>query len=346
MPLEIVRNDITKMRVDAIVNTANPKPIVGGGVDRAIHKAAGAKLLAVRKKIGDITTGKACITPAFDLPADYVIHTVGPVWEDGRNGERELLAECYTNSLSLAAENDCASIAFPLISAGVYGCPPEIAIATATQAIREFLIEHEMKVYLVVFDRRSFKISDSLFDDVQNYLDEMYVEEMLDEEYRGDDRRQRLSKREEPTLSDESIAADMAMPAPMAMASVAAKKRSLEDLLHEMDDTFSEALLRLIDAKGKKDPEVYKRANIDRKLFSKIRNNPAYQPSKSTALAFAVALELNLDETKDFIGRAGYALSHSNKTDIIVEYFIDREEYDIFIINETLFAFGQPLLGC
>ena len=249
----------------------------------------------------------------------------------------------------MAADHECSSIAFPLISAGVFGCPSDVAITTATQAIRNFLQEHEMEVYLVVFDRKSFKIPDSLFEDVQSYLDEMYVEELLDEEYRDDfpDRR-RLNLEEDVILSAEESMSEKSMPAPMGMASAPSlgKARSLEDLLSEIDDTFSEALLRLIDAKGKTDIEVYKRANVDRKHFSKIRNNPAYQPSKNTALAFAVALELNLDETRDFIGRAGYALSHSSKTYIIVEYFIEREEYDIFTINETLFAFQQPLLGC
>ena len=339
MPLEIVRNDITKMHVDAIVNTANPRPVVGGGVDSAIHKVAGAGLLAARKEIGDIATGKACITPAYNLNAKFVIHTVGPVWHDGGQGERELLADCYANSLRLAEENGCTSVAFPLISAGVYGCPSEIAIAVATQAIRGFLADHDMKVYLVVFDQKSFKISSSLFEDVQSFLDERYIEELLDEEYFGDFRERRRMFAKPAYLGDEAPVEEAAMAAP-------AKARSLDDLLKEIDDTFSEALLRLIDVKGKTDPEVYKRANVDRKLFSKIRNNPAYKPSKSTAIAFAVALELNLDETKDFIGRAGYALSHSSKADIIVEYFIERKEYDIFTINETLFAFQQPLLGC
>ena len=340
MPLEIVRNDITKMQVDAIVNTANPRPIVGGGVDRAIHKVAGTELLDARKKIGDIATGKAAITSAFNLHARFVIHTVGPVWQDGEHGERELLSNCYVNSLQLAAENGCGSIAFPLISAGVFGCPSEVAIAVATQAIREFLTDHDMDVYLVVFDHKAFKISSSLFDDVQSFIDERYIEELLDEEYRGDyrDRRRNFETAGQPPAEDAYIDIPMWMSKP--------KERSLEDLLNEVDDTFSEALLRLIDAKGKTDPEVYKKANVDRKLFSKIRNNPAYKPSKSTALAFAVALELNLDETKDFIGRAGYALSHSSKTDIIVEYFIQRSEFDIITINETLFAFEQPLLGC
>ena len=335
MPLEIVRNDITKMQVDAIVNTANPKPIVGGGVDRAIHKAAGAELLAARKKIGAIATGKAEVTPAYGLHAKFVIHTVGPVWQDGGHGERELLADCYANSLKLAAENGCSSIAFPLISAGVFCCPSEIAIAVATQAIRDFLADHDMDVYLVVFDHKAFKISSSLFEDVQSFIDERYIEKRLAEEYRGD-------MRERRTFFEAPEEGFLDIPQWMGKS----KERSLEDLLDEIDATFSEALLRLIDAKGKTDPEVYKRANVDRKLFSKIRNNPAYKPSKATALAFAVALELNLDETRDFIGRAGYALSHSSKSDIIVEYFIQHGEFDIITINETLFAFEQPLLGC
>ena len=357
MPLEIVRNDITKMQVDAIVNTANPKPIVGGGVDRAIHRAAGAELLAARKKIGAIATGKAEVTPAYGLHAKFVIHTVGPVWQDGGHGERELLADCYANSLKLAAENGCSSIAFPLISAGVFGCPSEIAIAVATQAIRNFLADNDIDVYLVVFDQKAFKISSSLFEDVQSFIDELYIEELLDEEYRGDLRERRRNFEvagQPPHDTREGIKALEPLGQPPAEDAYIdipkwmrkPKERSLEDLLKEVDDTFSEALLRLIDTKGKTDPEVYKKANVDRKLFSKIRNNPAYKPSKATALAFAVALELNLDETRDFIGRAGYALSHSSKSDIIVEYFIQHGEFDIITINETLFAFEQPLLGC
>ena len=346
MPFAIVRNDITKMQVDAIVNSANPRAIVGGGVDRAIHQAAGAELLAARKKISDIAVGTAAVTPAYRLHARYVIHTVGPVWQDGSHGERELLSRAYQNSLRLAAEHDCSSIAFPLLSAGVFGCPSEIAIAAAVQAIRDFLQEHDMDVYLVVFDRKSFKISDTLFDDVQSYLDERYVAELLEEEYRGDDRDHRIAACHEEAYLDATEAC-VSEAAPMFAAKDAdAGARSLEHLLDDIDDTFSETLLRLIDLKGKSDPEIYKRANVDRKHFSKIRNNPAYQPSKNTALTFAVALELDLDETRDFIGRAGYALSRSSKMDVIVEYFIERKEYDIFTINETLFAFQQPLLGC
>ena len=347
MPLIIIRNDITKMQVDVIVNTANPRPVVGGGVDRAIHRAAGLELLLARREIGDIATGKAFITPGYRLLAKYVIHTVGPVWQGGGHGERELLAACYRNSLALAEVHACHSVAFPLISAGIFGCPADIAITTAVQAIRDFLQQHEceMDVYLVVFDKKSFQLSDSLFEDVKSYLDEHYVEERLEREYRGDDRERRLRE----IMPSAQSCDDRLMEAPCVLPSkspMAEQERSLDDWLETMDDTFSESLLRLIDRKGKKDPEVYKKANVDRKLFSKIRNNPDYQPSKRTALAFAVALELNLDETRDFIGRAGYALSHSSKLDLIVEYFIVHQEYDIFIINETLFAFGQPLLGC
>ncbi len=370
MPLEIVRNDITTMKVDVIVNSAHPTPEVGGGVDYAIHRAAGPELIAARRKIGDIATGTAFITPAFQLPAKYVVHTVGPIWQDGKPGQRKQLADCYTKSMELALENKCSSIAFPLISAGVFGCPAEIAIATAVQAIREFLADHEINVYLVVFDRKAFRISSSLFDDVQDYLDKMYIEECMDEEEDQRERRRRLYQKhmvlgdEAPASSGAGAIAHMGKtPSPKRISrrskerfnlapdllqaeSAAPKKtRSLSDLLDEVDDTFSEALLRLIDAKGKSDPDVYKRANMDRKHFSKIRNKPDYQPSKATALALAIALELNLDETKDFIGRAGYAISHSSKTDIIVEYFIEREEYDIFTINEMLFAFGQACLG-
>lgn len=368
MPLEIVRNDITKLKVDVIVNSAHPTPEVGGGVDYAIHRAAGPELIVERKKIGDIATGTAFITPGFKLPAKYVVHTVGPIWQEGKKGQREQLADCYKNSLELALEHKCNSIAFPLISAGVFGCPAEIAIATAVQAIKGFLAAHEMQVYLVVFDRKSFKISGSLFDDVQDYLDRNYLEEIVEEECRVEEQKRRRAEMgisalgaSLPNVAESRMMEMDEMPVPRRSAkrklsengraktrekSAAPKKtRALSDLLDEVDDTFSEALLRLIDAKGKTDPDVYKRANIDRKHFSKIRNKPDYQPSKATALALAVALELNLDETKDFIGRAGYAISHSSKTDIIVEYFIERREYDIFTINETLFAFGQPCLG-
>ncbi|MBQ9407516.1 MAG: macro domain-containing protein [Desulfovibrio sp.] len=337
MPLKIVRNDITEMRVDAIVNTANPRPIVGGGVDYAIHSKAGPELLKARQEIGDIDRGKAAITPAYHLHARHVIHAVGPRWKGGNQGEREVLASCYEHSLQLAVEHACSSIAFPLISAGLYGCPPEIAIVTATQAIRAFLRNHELDVYLVVFNRDCFTISTTLFNDVRNYIDDRFVEKRLMEEFRMDARHYRQTRGLPVETCLEKYPVRRSRPNP--------KAPSLEASLNRIGESFSQKLLALLESKGKTGAEVYKRANVDAKHFSKIRNNPDYHPSKATALAFAVALKLNIDETKDFIGRAGYALSQSNKADIIVEYFIKRGEYDIYTINETLFTFGQPLLG-
>ena len=362
MPLEIVRNDITEMKVDVVVNSAHPTADADGmgGADAAIHRAAGPELLKARREIGDIAAGDAYITPAFRLPAKYVVHTAGPIWQDGRHGERERLAQCYENALRLAVGHHCRSIAFPLISALMIGGTRE-----ETTAIRAFLADHELHVYLVVFDRKAFRISSALFGDVQDYLDRNYLEELYEEECLLEEQTRRRRALDLPCLGDEAVAEAEApsVMAPRRRAKRSAAEttatggraapkaapektpRSLSDLLDEVDDTFSQALLRLISAKGKTDPEIYKRANIDRKHFAKIRKNPNYQPGKSTALALAIALELNLDETKDLIGRAGYALSHSNKADIIVEYFIEQAEYDIFTINETLFAFGQPCLG-
>lgn len=327
MPLEFVRNDITKMQVDVIVNSANPRAIVGGGVDRAIHKAAGPELLIARQKIGNIDTGEAFITPGYNLLAQYVIHTVGPVWQDGKHGERELLASCYKNSLRLATDHKCSSIAFPLISAGIFGCPPEIAIATATGAIREYIDEHDLDVYMVMFDRESFKISNSLFNDVQNYIDEVYVDEHLAQERCNNYRR----RREREAALYKNRVTDF---------------RSLDEMLDDMTDTFSEALFKLIDAKGMTDPQVYKKANINRKHFSKIRTNQDYKPKKSTVFALAIALELNLAETRELLARAGYAFSHSNVSDVIIEYFIKLGKYDIDIINQVLFENGESTLGC
>lgn len=327
MPLEFVRNDITKMQVDVIVNSANPRAIVGGGVDRAIHKAAGPELLIARQKIGNIDTGEAFITPGYNLLAQYVIHTVGPVWQDGKHGERELLASCYKNSLWLATDHKCSSIAFPLISAGIFGCPPEIAIATATRTIREFIDEHDLDVYMVMFDRESFKISSSLFDDVQNYIDEVYVDEHLAQERCNNYRRRR---EREAALYKNRVT----------------DSRSLDEMLDDMTDTFSEALFKLIDAKGMTDPQVYKKANINRKHFSKIRTNQDYKPKKSTVFALAIALELNLAETRELLARAGYTFSYSNVSDVIIEYFIKLGKYDIDIINQVLFENGESTLGC
>lgn len=336
MPFEIVRNNIINMHVDAIVNTANPKPRIGSGVDSAIHNAAGPRLLEARNQIGAIPVGEARMTPAFELPAKYVIHTVGPVWQGGDANEAEYLHDCYANSLNLAVEAKCESIAFPLISTGNYGLPKDLALQTAISAISAFLLEHEMQIYLVVFDKKAYALSEKLFKAVESYIDDNYVEEIHQREYplKGLNRRRELEMAE---CSREDVCE--------CSQSVFKPQRKLEDLLKEVEDTFSESLMRWIMKKDKTNPEVYKRANMDRKLFSKILNNKDYKPSKMNAIALAIALELNLDETKDFIGRAGYALTHSSKFDIVIEWFILQGNYDVFEINEVLFAFDQPLIG-
>lgn len=425
MPFEIVRNDIVNMQVDAIVNPANPKAAAGAGTDAGIHKKAGRKLLWARKKIGVIKTGDAAITPGFRLDAKFVIHTAGPVWQGGVCDEENLLASCYRASLRLAAKHHCESIAFPLLSAGTYGFPKSLALQIAIREFSSFLMENEMRIYLVVFDRDSFVLSEKLFASVSSYIDENYVRVKIADEYGGrESYRQNCSsvrvqqvldlqetctesksfpvakesaslppgKQEcasfpfgdqecESLLSGDQACASFPPPAgasaslppdsqetaprfaPSASAlfppdgsipapfyadlsdTLSCKAQDLESALGELDAGFSETLLHLIDQTGKKDSEIYKKANIDRKLFSKIRNNRDYKPSKPTSLAFAIALELNLAETKDFIARAGYALSHSSKFDIIVEYFIQNSNYNIFELNEVLFAFDQPLIG-
>ena len=337
MPFEIVRNDIVNMQVDAVVNTANPNPVIGSGVDSGIHKKAGHELLVARQKIGCIDFGDAAITPGFDLDARYVIHTVGPVWKDGSHREEQILSSCYRNSLTLAKEHECESIAFPLIATGNYGFPKPLALQIAVREISTFLLENEMQVYLVVFGREAFALSEKLFKSVNSYIDENYIRSKKLDEYGTESM---YGSRLETRRIREQECADMSVGAAIPMDS-----DDWGQLINDLDAGFSETLLQLIDRTGKKDSEIYKKANVDRKLFSKIRNNMDYRPSKTTALAFAFALELDVDETKDFISRAGFALSHSSKFDVIVEYFLVNRNYNVFELNEVLFAFDQPLIG-
>lgn len=333
MPFTIVRQDITKFEVDAIVNAANTDLQKGGGVCGAIYQAAGARELeAACNVLAPIRTGEAVITPGFSLPAKFIIHAAGPVYRDGTHGEEELLRAAYLSSLNLAVDNDCKSIAFPLISSGIYGYPKEDAMRVATGTIRDFLSEHDIEVYLAVFDKDAFQISEKLLGKVAAYIDEHYVEERTDQRRRY----QRISDVELKSLNTYS---------PISQKAAAAPITDLDAVIGKLDEPFSTTILRLIDAKGKTDVEVYKRANIDRKLFSKIRTVDGYTPSKRTVLALSVALELSLDETADLLRCAGYALSGSHRFDVIVEYFILHSKFDIFEINEVLFQFDQPLLG-
>lgn len=333
MPFNIIRQDITKMEVDAIVNAANTDLAMGGGVCGAIFKAAGTSdMKEACDKLSPIKTGDAVITPGFKLPAKYVIHTAGPVYRDGKSGEAKQLRSCYLNSLKRAVENKCESVAFPLISSGIYGYPKEEALSVATKAIQDFLADHDLNIYLVVFDKNAFAVSEKLLGQVESYIDENYIDE-------HDDRRRKFIDIERETLQDRYIVSEaLPMEAPMPSLGVGG-------LMDNLDESFSQTLMRLIDTKGMTDVEVYKRANIDRKLFSKIRKDNGYMPSKRTAIALAIALELSIEETDDLLERAGYALSHAIKFDVIVEYFIINGRYNIFEINEVLFKYDQPLLG-
>lgn len=338
MPFQIVRNDIVKMHVDAVVNAANTELKPGGGVCGAIFAAAGTeKLQEECERIGKCGEGSAVITRGYDLPARYIIHTVGPVWQGGNRDEERILSDCYKKSLELALRYKCKSVAFPLIASGVHGYPRDKALQTAVSAIAEFLYAHEMEVYLAVYDRKAFELSEGLFSSIEKYIDDNYVEERRHFDYGRSVRQfeQRIQRAEDSCT----------FPAAFAPMPVPKGKRSLADVVKELDESFSQRLLRMIDEKGFTDVEVYKRANIDRKLFSKIRSIKSYNPGKQTAIALAIALKLNMDETRDLLGRAGYTLSRSSKSDIIIAYFIEEGNYDIFQINEALFAFGQAILG-
>ena len=392
MPFEMIRNDITRMKTDAIVNAANRSLLGGGGVDGAIHRAAGPELLAECRTLGGCETGQAKITKGYRLPAKYVIHTVGPIWRGGGHGEREQLISCYRESLKIAERYGCESVAFPVISAGAYGYPKDEAMQVAVDTIRAFLEHSEMTVYLVVFGHEEFVTGTALFREVREYIDDAYARKHLrpnTESLRASlwqrDAKQaleleqslmeRIRKDESPdeALAEDSMTAeadfDTCAPSPAlpkGAAQPAPKKESWfrrgrkprpgapaaamptpnwEDILARRDEGFAEALLRLIDEKGMTDVECYKKANIDRKLFSKIRSNTGYRPSKATALAFALALELTYPETEAFIRKAGYALTDSSRFDLVVGYFIRKGYYQVFEINMVLFELDLPLLG-
>ena len=409
MPLHIVRNDITRMQVEIIVNAANETLRPGGGVCGAIHKAAGPMLARECALLHGCETGSSKMTDSYNLPCERVIHTVGPIWQGGDHGEEAALRSCYKSALNLAHSEGYESIAFPLISSGIFGYPTKEAFRVATTAILDFLsFFGDMRVYLCIFDKSCLTVSRSLFADIREYIDDNYVERMQNEferrralEHKAithalgrDDKDELLVGEYElingtpfeedineldyiyfPSSSAEGLASIGSVPIDSECeAAVAAsldsaadteeaghkapslgfydwraskedRKQSLDAWLNQVDESFSDTLMRLIEEHGISNAECYKRANIDRKLFSKIKSNSEYKPSKPNALALAVALELSLDETRDLLQKAGYALSHSSIFDLIVEYFIVNNKFDIFEINEVLFTYDQPLLG-
>ncbi len=397
MPLKIVRNDITKMNTQAIVNTANDKPTVGTGCDSAIYKAAGYdELLAYRKeKIGEVPEGDAFITPGFNLKAEYIIHAVSPLYLDGEQGEEEKLRSCYRKSLSLALENGITSISFPLISTGGFGYPKEEGLRIAIDEINAFLMKHDMLIYLVVFDDKMTALGGKVYPGLEEYIDRKYVDEKKDEEY-GDFRAsgaaamsyaQNLTSPRQGrklfasfgmphakgsaragSVKGDSAKSDSARPEPMQEVSdnmESAQKEpatvelsqadmdydfydkhesKLDERIRHLSDTFSQYLLYLIQSKNMVNADVYKRAIVDKKTFSKIKNDINYHPQKLTALCLCVGARLNLDESKDLLARAGYALSPCDKTDIIFSYFIENEIYDMIELDIQLEEHGLPCI--
>lgn len=326
MPFFLVQNDITKMQSEAIVNAANTALLMGGGVCGAIFRAAGIQeMTKACAPLSPIKTGEAVITPGFSLPARYVIHTAGPVYHDGKSGERELLQQCYSNSLQLAVQHKISSLSFPLISSGIFGYPKQEALEVARTTIEQFLAEHELTVYLVLFNKESFLAGTKLHTSIEQYIEEQYVQKHAL-------KRDMLEIEAMELESVEEIRSPFYEP-------------NLAEALSNLDEPFSDSLRALIQAKGKTEVEVYKKANIDRKLFSKIRSGNGYTPSKRTVLALAIALELSLEETEKLLRKAGYALSHNNIFDIIIEYCIVHKHYKVLEVNEVLFSYDQPLLG-
>lgn len=360
MPFEIVRDDITRMKVDAIVNAANRSLLGGGGVDGAIHRAAGPELRAECETLGGCETGQAKLTKGYHLPARYVIHTVGPIWRGGNAGERELLSSCYRSALELARKQHLESVAFPLISAGAYGYPKEEAMEVAVDAICQFLLRHEMTVYLVVFGRQEFFTGRKLFQDVREYISDNYVDSHVNRPSENARQMAWLEDEQQALALEKKIFAESApRPEPEMGAVPAAKPASSgksipgglmarlkwKELIRRTDEGFSRALLRLIDEKGMKDAECYRKANVDRRLFAKIRSDPEYRPSKPTVFAFIMALELSLPEAEELLEKAGFAISHSSKMDLVIEYCIRERFYDVMQINEVLYELDLPLLG-
>ena len=357
LPLQIIRQDITKMQVDAIVNPSNRHLYPGGGADLSIHEAAGPELMEACNALGGCEVGKAKITPAFNLPCKYVIHTAGPNWYRVEN-PIELLSSCYSECLKLALKYKCNSVAFPLIASGAYGCPKEQVLKIATKVISDFLFENEMTVYVVIFDKKSYEISERIFCDVKCYIDDNYVEEHAEREivegaydnyYPTSLSREALRIRREKAIAERSLKKKKSSKENLLAAEVlcdSAPALNLDDMLKNMDKGFAETLFYYIDKKGISDVECYKRSNVDKKTFSKIKCNKDYKPSKKTAVSFAIGLDLNLEETNHLLKTAGFSLSKATMFDVIIEYFVSTGNYNnIFDVNETLFKFDQLTLG-
>ena len=330
MPLHIIRQDISKVKADIIVNSTNSEPSIGNGVDKAIFNA---DLFDERIKLGHIDISETYITPSHLDNCKYVIHTVGPLWIDGLHNEDILLELCYRRSLDLLLEHELKSIAFPLISTGNLHFPKDLALNIAINTISEYLLKYDINVYIVVFDKCSYQISKKIFNEIEEFIDDNYISDDYDIDYSNRIFKSNIRDFEALICEETLCRCEGTIP------------DNLDDIDFKLDESFSECLLRLIDERNLKDSDVYKKANIDRKHFSKIRSNKHYQPKKITAIAFAIALELTLEETNNFIAKAGYVLTDSSKFDVIIKYFIKNHNYNIFTINQMLFHYDLPLIG-
>ena len=387
MPFEIVRNDITNMHADAIVNTANPRPIIGAGTDSAIHAKAGPQLLEARRAIGNIERGHSAITPAFGLDAKYVIHTVTVYWRGGKHGEADILRSAYDSALALALENDCQSIAIPLMAAGSYGFPKQLALQIANEAISSFLLQHEMDIFLVVFNKDVFRLSRQLRKDVQTFVDDNYIARtsLLEYGYDAESELQEDVRRRSPNrcrnaarlraeadelfssvlhraqdaeeahvsgaakevapkecMPEGSVGAMPSAPAPQSAPLTAYD--NLDDLLRHRAENFPEAIMRIMNEKNLSNPTVYRRAGMDKRLFSKIISGKSH-PTKSNALLIALGLQLDIAQTQELLAKAGYALTNSSRSDLVVMFFIQRGDYNVIRINEVLFDMDLPVIS-
>jgi len=346
MPFKIIRDDITKVKADAIVNPANPEPVIGGGVESAIYEAAGKeKLLEARKELGRLQPGKVGVTEAFNLAAKYIIHVSGLYWKGGNSFEARCLKECYEKALKAALDKGCKSIAFPLLGTGTYGFPKDIGLDVAVSTFTEFLEEYEMDITLVVFGNDAVNVSGKLVDEVRSFVDDKYVKEALETEYKEDRNIERYAlpnERFHLLLKEETY--DVPDGACTKDTFSAKQPGSLETALKNIyKESFEKHLQQLINKKGLKNSEVYAAANISKQYFSKLLKGQV-KPSKDKMLALAVGLRLNMDETADFLRIGGYALSPISQTDTVVEYFIRKQEYNVLKINIVLFDYGlEPL---
>ena len=347
MPFQIIRNDITKIKADAIVNTANPEVMVGPGV------------------------GEVAATPAGNLPAKYIFHESSPIWIDGNHNEPEMLRLCYDRCLNLALQHNCESIAFPLLASSAYGFPKDVSLRIAIDAFRSFLSEHELEIYLVVYDDQTKRLSDEMFNGVRSFVDQRYnaarpvnpfmcvapsisasmapdfsQTEPAPKPAKGSKKRFNIPsfRRDKSTSSERDDDASIGSVESRQVFSGAVPSQPLETYVDRFENqeilTFGEYLQQLINKKGMTNKEVYFESNLTKQYFSKLINNKVGNPAKEKLLCIAVALKLNIDETKDFLLHAGYAISPYSKIDLVFEYYIRNGIYDVYEISFALEDLG------